>query len=103
MTRMVTVVVFWMLVAIGMTVSASGQDQAKVVRIQDSIYMVPTVANVYMVTTPAGNVINGAPQPCLIVNDLKLGETHGTIAIWVHWSTNGYFSNLTVRRAVNRK
>jgi hypothetical protein len=45
--------------------------------------------------------INGTPQPCLIVNDLKLGEMHGQIALWAHWSTDGYFSNLTVREAVN--
>jgi hypothetical protein len=52
--------------------------------------------------TKASLYINGAPQPCLIVNDLKLGETHGQIALWAHWSTNGYFSNLTVHEAVNR-
>jgi hypothetical protein len=37
------------------------------------------------------------------VNDLKLGETHGQIALWAHTSTDGYFSNLTVRDAANRK
>jgi hypothetical protein len=40
--------------------------------------------------------INGAEQPCLIVNDLKLGESHGRIALWAHWTTDAYFSNLTV-------
>ncbi len=53
--------------------------------------------------TKANLYINGAPQPCLVVNDLRLGGTHGQIALWAHWSTDGYFSNLTVRRAVNRK
>jgi alkyl sulfatase BDS1-like metallo-beta-lactamase superfamily hydrolase len=33
------------------------QDQPKVVRINDSIYMAPLGANVYLVTTPAGNVV----------------------------------------------
>ena len=47
--------------------------------------------------------VNDAPQPCLIVNDLKLGETHGQIALWAHTSTDGYFSNLIVREAVSRK
>jgi alkyl sulfatase BDS1-like metallo-beta-lactamase superfamily hydrolase len=36
---------------------AAGQDQMKVVRITPSIYMVPAASNVYMVTTPKGNVI----------------------------------------------
>jgi hypothetical protein len=53
--------------------------------------------------TKASLYVNDAPQPCLIVNDLKLGETHGQIALWAHTSTNGYFSNLIVRDAVSRK
>jgi hypothetical protein len=38
-----------------------------------------------------------ADQPCLIVNDLKLGETRGQIGLWVGADTDGYFSNLTVK------
>jgi len=41
--------------------------------------------------------VNGADQPCLIVNDLKLGETHGQVALWTGSNTEAYFSNLTVR------
>jgi hypothetical protein len=51
--------------------------------------------------TKASLYVNGAQQPCLIVNDLKLGETHGQIALWAHWSTDGYFSNLAVNEEVN--
>jgi hypothetical protein len=40
--------------------------------------------------------INGAEQPCLIVNDLKLGETQGQIALWVGGGTEAYFSELLV-------
>ncbi len=40
--------------------------------------------------------VNGSEQPCLIVNDLKLGETHGQIALWAYWSTDAYFSNLKI-------
>jgi hypothetical protein len=40
--------------------------------------------------------VNGAPQPCLVVNDLKLGETRGKIALWARISTEAYFSNLRV-------
>jgi len=40
--------------------------------------------------------LNGAASPCLIVNDLKLGESHGQVALWAHWSTDAYFSNLSI-------
>jgi hypothetical protein len=41
--------------------------------------------------------VNGAPQPCLIVNDLKLGPTNGRIALWAEASTDAYFSRVTLR------
>ncbi len=47
--------------------------------------------------TKARLYVNGIDQPCLIVNDLKLGETHGQIALWTGSNTEAYFSNLTVR------
>ena len=47
--------------------------------------------------TKAWLYVNGADRPCLIVNDLKLGETHGQIALWAFRSTDAYFSNLTVK------
>lgn len=47
--------------------------------------------------TKARLYVNGAEQPCLIVNDLKLGETHGQIVLWAYGTTDGYFSNLTVK------
>lgn len=40
--------------------------------------------------------VNGATQPCLIVNDLKLGEARGKIALWTRVSTDAYFSNLRI-------
>jgi alkyl sulfatase BDS1-like metallo-beta-lactamase superfamily hydrolase len=43
-------------ISVGMAAQAQ-QDQPKVVRINDSIYMAPLGANVYLVTTPAGNVV----------------------------------------------
>jgi hypothetical protein len=46
--------------------------------------------------TSARLYVNGAGQPCLVVNDLKLGESHGQIALWAHWATDAYFSNLVV-------
>jgi hypothetical protein len=44
--------------------------------------------------------VNGAEQPDLIVNDLKLGETRGQIALWVGTDTQGYFSNLRVKQTL---
>ena len=41
--------------------------------------------------------VNDAAQPCLIVNDLKLGETRGQIALWTGSDSDAYFSNLTVK------
>ncbi len=46
--------------------------------------------------TKARLYINGAPQPCLIVNDLKLGDSEGQIALWAVDGTEAYFSNLQV-------
>lgn len=40
--------------------------------------------------------VNGAEQPCLIVNDLKLGETQGQVALWVGAGTEAHFSHLIV-------
>lgn len=41
--------------------------------------------------------INGAKQPSLIVNDLKLGpEAKGSIGLWTEIGTIAYFSNLKV-------
>jgi hypothetical protein len=47
--------------------------------------------------TRAKLYVNGAEQPCLIVNDLKLGDSRGQIALWTTSETEGYFSNLTVK------
>jgi hypothetical protein len=41
--------------------------------------------------------VNGAQQPCLVVNDLKLGETRGQIALWIGAGTEGYFSTVVVK------
>jgi len=41
--------------------------------------------------------VNGSDQPCLIVNDLKLGDTHGQVALWTGSDTEAYFANLIVK------
>ena len=52
-----TVSVCLLACAISITSRAYGQDETKFVKIRDSIYMAETASNVYLVTTPAGNVV----------------------------------------------
>jgi hypothetical protein len=40
--------------------------------------------------------VQGAEQPCLIVNDLKLDPHDGGVALWVGPGTEGYFANLKI-------
>jgi hypothetical protein len=40
--------------------------------------------------------VNGAEQPCLVVNDLKLGDTNGQIALWIGSGTEAHFSEIVV-------
>ena len=40
--------------------------------------------------------VNGAEQPCLIVNDLKLYPREGGVALGIGPGTEGYFSNLKI-------
>jgi len=42
--------------------------------------------------------VHGAEQPCLIVNDMKLGDSEGPVALWVGPGTEGYFANLKITR-----
>jgi hypothetical protein len=43
--------------------------------------------------------VHGAAQPCLIVNDLKLGDSSGGVALWIGPGTEGYFTGLTIHAA----
>lgn len=43
--------------------------------------------------------VNDAKQPCLIVNDLKMGDGEGALALWVGPGTDGYFANLRIVHA----
>jgi hypothetical protein len=47
--------------------------------------------------------VNDAPQPTLIVNDLKHGESHGNIALWIGDGTDAYFSELRITRTTRSK
>lgn len=40
--------------------------------------------------------VNGAEQPCLVVNDLKHGDGAGRVALWAHIETDAYFGAITM-------
>lgn len=42
--------------------------------------------------------VGNAEQPCLLVHDLKHGESEGTVALWVGGDTEGYFTGLRIAR-----
>jgi len=46
--------------------------------------------------TTARLFVHGAEQPSLVVNDLKLGDVEGPIALWIGLGTEAFFSNLRV-------
>jgi hypothetical protein len=43
--------------------------------------------------------VHGAVQPSLIVNDLKLGDSSGGVALWIGPGTEGYFTGLKIQAA----
>ncbi len=49
--------------------------------------------------TKARLYVHGASQPCLIVNDLKLGDSSGGVALWIGPGTEGYFTGLKIELA----
>jgi len=59
----------------------------------------PGVWTRYRITvegTKARLYVHGASQPCLIVNDLKLGDSSGGVALWIGPGTEGYFTGLKI-------
>jgi hypothetical protein len=57
-----------------------------------------TVMKIVVSGTTARLYVNGAEQPCLIVNDLKHGDVAGRIAFWTHVETDAYFGAMTITR-----
>ena len=47
--------------------------------------------------TTAKLFVHGAPQPVLIVNDLKRGDVSGAVALWIGPGTDGYFTGLSIK------
>ena len=52
--------------------------------------------------TAAQLFVHGATQPALIVNDLKLGDSSGAVALWIGPGTEGYFTGLTIKPATGK-
>jgi hypothetical protein len=52
--------------------------------------------------TTAQLFVHGAPQPALIVNDLKLGDSSGAVALWIGPGTEGYFTGLAIKPATSK-
>jgi len=79
MSRTTSVALF-LGISVWMTAQAR-QDQPKVVKINDSIYMAPLGANVYLVTTPAGNVVIDTGNPVVAPDAKKLlaAESSGPV------------------------
>jgi len=46
--------------------------------------------------TKARLYVNGASQPCLIVNDIKHGVRPGKVALWAHVETEAYFGSISI-------
>ncbi len=74
-------VIFLLWIGIGMAAYAADEIPTKAVKINDSIYMAPLGANVYLVTTPAGNVIiDTAPADLApIAKKLLSAESHAPV------------------------
>ena len=79
MRRIISVALL-LCVGIGMT-AVRDQDQTKVVKISDSIYMASTTGNVYLVTTPAGNVVidTALAAQAAEAKKLLLAESQGPV------------------------
>jgi hypothetical protein len=47
--------------------------------------------------TEASFYVGSASQPCLLIHDLKLGDSTGGIGLWIGPGTDGYFRSLVVK------
>jgi hypothetical protein len=42
--------------------------------------------------------VNDSPQPVLVVNDLKHGDSEGAVALWIGLGTEAYFANMRLSK-----
>jgi glyoxylase-like metal-dependent hydrolase (beta-lactamase superfamily II) len=73
-------IALFLCIGIGMT-AQSQQDPPKMVMINDSVYMAPAAGNVYLITTPAGNVVidTALHDQAAAARNLLLAELHGPV------------------------
>ncbi len=78
MPRMICVT---LLLSLGIGIAAAQDLPTKAVKISDSIYMSPLNCNVYLVTTPAGNVLidTASEEFAQDTRKLLLAENHGPV------------------------
>jgi len=48
--------------------------------------------------TDASLYVNHAANPCLIVHNLKLGDSEGAVGLWMGQDTEGYFRNVSISK-----
>jgi hypothetical protein len=48
--------------------------------------------------TDASLYVNHARNPCLIVHELKLADSEGSVGLWMGQDTEGYFRNLIISK-----
>jgi hypothetical protein len=42
--------------------------------------------------------VNDSPQPALVENDLKHGDSEGAVALWIGLGTEAYFADLRLSK-----
>jgi alkyl sulfatase BDS1-like metallo-beta-lactamase superfamily hydrolase len=79
MSRIISVA-FLLCISVGMTAQVQ-QEPPKVVKINGSIFMAPVTGNVYLVTTPAGNVVidTASANEASEARKLLGAESHGPV------------------------
>lgn len=84
------IVMFLFCAAIGMLPHAAGQTPTHAVKISDAIYMAPAGGNVYLIVTPAGNVVvdtasaGQAPSARKILGAVSQGPVKYILLTHVH-------------------
>jgi len=48
--------------------------------------------------TNASFYVNRALSPCLVIHGLKLGDSEGSVGLWMGQDTEGYFRNLSISK-----
>jgi len=66
---------------LAITAHAAAQSPSNAIKIRDSVYMAPVTGNVYLVTTPAGNVVIDTATAAMAPDAKKLltAENHGPV------------------------